>query len=282
MTRLVFSINSGRSGSLYLYHLLSTAANATAFHEPRPSLAGRYVTRWPASRPTLMDLVRYPVIYAKKREKAMTIRRTLSELPEGHVYVETSHMFILSFYDVVMRHFDQVEIVQLRRYLPRVMKSFLDLNMFTPEDSKTRFWTSRPNSPSAAVTALAPNAEMDPADRCIAYLIDIEARAQRFRRRYPRVPVIETRLEELNDRDRVQWLFDQLRLEPTAKTWSVMGEVRNDKAHEKKSNVSEEYCLERLLQYVDKCRQKGIKLPELPHLHDVAVPRGSTVRQAIS
>jgi hypothetical protein len=268
MSQLVFSINSGRSGSDYLYRLLSTAENAKAFHEPRPSMAGSRMSKVPASRPTLFDHAFYAVMYLKKYQKVKAIREVINQLSPEEVYVETNHMFILTFYDVIMNHFRDVHVVMLRRYLPWVVKSFLDLNMFTPEDSKTKYWTSSPNSPSAAVPALAPDDEMDQVDRCIGYVIDIEARAQRFMQQYPDATVIEKRLPELNSRDHVEDLFAQLKLRPTAETWQVCGHVYNDKSKEKETNFSEAFCRDRILKYVEACRAKGIELPELPHLDE--------------
>ncbi len=266
MTQLVFSINSGRSGSDYLYRLLSTAENGTAFHEPRPSMAGSRMSRVPASQPSLFDRAFYCGMYIKKYQKVKAIRQAIKEMPAGHTYIETNHMFILTFYDVIMNHFQNVNVVLLRRYLPWVVKSFLDLNMFVPEDSKTKYWTSSPNSPSAAVRALAADDQMDQVDRCIAYVIDIEARAQRFKRQFPQATVIEKRLLELNEREHVEDLFEQLKLKTTPETWNVVGEVVNDKTEDKQTDFSEEFCRDRILQYVQKCKSRGIVLPDLPHL----------------
>lgn len=268
MSQLVFSINSGRSGSDYLYRLLSTAENAAAFHEPRPSMAGSRMSKVPATRPTLFDRAFYAGMYIKKYQKVRAIRETIKELPPGKVYVETNHMFILTFYDVIMNHFQDVHVVLLRRYLPWVVKSFLDLNMFIPADSKTKYWTSSPNSPSAAVAALAPDDEMDQVDRCIGYVIDIEARAQRFKQKYPKAHVVEKRLLDLNEREPVEDLFDRLKLITTPATWDVVGRVYNNKTDDKQSDNSEEFCRDRILQYIEKCEAKGIQLPDLPHMNE--------------
>ena len=41
--RLIFSINSGRSGSQYLAKLLDSAKEVTAFHEAEPKMIGKYL-----------------------------------------------------------------------------------------------------------------------------------------------------------------------------------------------------------------------------------------------
>lgn len=280
MTPLVFSINSGRSGSDYLFRLLSTARNAAAYHEPRPSMAGSRMSKVPATNPGIGDRLFYAVMYVKKFQKVRAIREVIKSLPDDKIYVETNHMFILTFYDVIMNHFSDVNVVLLRRYLPWVVKSFLDLNMFVPQDSKTKYWTSSPNSPSAAVEALAPDAEMDQVDRCIGYVIDIEARAQRFKRQYPQAQVIEKRLPDLNTRQHVQDLFDRLSLLPSDETWDVVGQVYNNKKSDKQDDYSEEFCRERILKYIDRCQQKGIALPELPHMDEAYKGSGQSIGAA--
>ena len=268
MTQLVFSINSGRSGSDYLYRLLATAENAAAFHEARPSMAGSRMSKVPATNPTLLDRAFYAGMYVKKFQKVKAIRQTIKTMQPDHIYVETNHMFILTFYDVIMNHFSDVHVVLLRRYLPWVVKSFLDLNMFVNGDSTTKYWTSSPNSPSAAVKTFAADDQLDQIDRCIAYVIDIEARAQRFKQTYPNTPVVEKRLPDLNDRQHAQDLFDRLHLRSTEATWQVCGQVYNNKRSIKKSDHSEQHIRDRILQYLQKCQDVGIELPELPHLDE--------------
>jgi hypothetical protein len=262
----VFSINSGRSGSYYLYRLLDTAANVTAFHEPLPDGAGRYTPLFPAGRPNLVDTVLGPLVRLRKRRKIAAIERTLAGLPPGQIYAETNHMFILSFYTGAMARFPSSTVVILRRYLPRVLKSFVELDYFSTH-AQTKFWYTSANIRSAAVRALAPDREMDPVDRSIAYLIDIEGRAQRFKRQYPHARTIDARLEELNGWDGAMRLFTALGAEPTDATRQLLegGGPRNEKSTEKGvREVSEEFCRDRILQYVETCRTRGIVLPELP------------------
>jgi hypothetical protein len=268
MHRLIFSINSGRSGSEYLSHLLNTGNKVTAFHEPKPGMAGRYLPLFPAQRPSAKSMILYVPIQMKKQRKIGVIKEVLKSLPPDHIYAETNHMFILSFYDVVMKHFKSVDVILLRRYLPRILKSFLDLDIFG-KNRHSRYWTTSPNMQSAAVPALAPDEELDQVDLCIAFLIDIEARAQRFKRRYPEARVVEVRLESLNDWDNVFGFFSQLGIEPTDATRSILGSVANSKTRVKRQEkISEEYCRKRIFQYLKRCEEKGIALPELPHLEE--------------
>ncbi len=125
---------------------------------------------------------------------------------------------------------------------------------------------------SDAVRALEPVAELDPVDRCIAYLIDVEGRAQRFSRQYPRSRVIEVRLEELNHAANVKSLFERLGLQWTEATDATMGKVVYARQAQKErvgKFVSEEYCLERTMSYLEKCKVQGIDVPPLPLSQEV-------------
>ena len=275
MRRHIFSINSGRSGSEYLARVLNTARDVTAFHEPEPDGAGRRITQYPATNPTLFDRLVQPAWYARKMGKVKAIRRMTKDWEARRIYAESNHMFIFSFYDVVMDHLEEVSVILLRRWLPSGMRSFMELDHFTPQDPWAQWWFPSPHSKSAAATPLAPYDELDQADRIIAYLVDVEARAQRFRKQYPDTPVIEVRLEELNDLGKARTMFSELKLGETPLTQQVVGRVVNDKPEHKKrvaNPTTIEYCRERIEQYVDKCTKRGIELPALPHLAEIRRP----------
>ena len=76
-------------------------------------------------------------------------------------------------------------------------------------------------------------AVMDQHDLCIAYLIDIEARAVRFQHDFPDVRVHEVRLEALNEPGGVDALFGSLAVEPTRRTTGLIGSVVNQRAKRK-------------------------------------------------
>lgn len=272
MRRHIFSINSGRSGSEYLMRVLSTAENVTAFHEPEPDGAGRRITQYPATNPTMFDRLTYPFWYRRKMGKVKAVRRMTQDWEPRRIYAESNHMFIFSFYDVVMDHLEGVSVILLRRWLPSAMRSFMELDHFTPHDPWAQWWFPSPHSKSSVATPLAPYDELDQADRIIAYLIDVEARAQRFRKLYPETPVVEARLEELNDLEKTRRMFAALDLRETPLTEQVVGRVVNDKPEHKKrvaTPTTIDYCKERIEQYLDKCAKRGIEVPALPQLVEV-------------
>ena len=95
--RLVFTISPGRAGSEYLAKLLDSAENVSAFHEPLPRMNGG-ILELALNRPLNKT-------YLKRSIKIMGINRVLSRMGEKSIYVETSHMFIKSFYDVVLDYY---------------------------------------------------------------------------------------------------------------------------------------------------------------------------------
>ena len=108
--RLIFSINSGRSGSQYLAKLLDSAKEVTAFHEAEPKMIGKYL------RLIEKNLQRK---YKKRQFKGQFIEKQLAKLSCGQVYCNTTHMFIKTFYDVVMEKFqkNEVEVIILKKKL---------------------------------------------------------------------------------------------------------------------------------------------------------------------
>ena len=272
MDRTIFSINSGRSGSRYLSRLLDSVPNVTAFHEADPDMAGRYVKWFPSEGLTPKQLLLAAPVYAQKLRKIAAIRRAMKGQPAGQIYAETNFQFILSFYDVAMRFFPSVDVVLMRRYLPKVLKSWMDLGWFKPTHPHTPYWCGEPDNPGAAVKAPAPRGELEPIEWCIWYLIDVEGRAQRFKKQYPAARVVEVRLEELNDLDRVRWMFSQLEIEPSPETEAVVGKAVWARTHEKVKtgiDLPLEYCCERIEQFVERCRSADIAVPELPHMTEV-------------
>jgi hypothetical protein len=262
--RLIFSINSGRSGSAYLAHLLGTARHVTSFHEPRPEMIGRYldmVTRQPYDR-----------TIAKRRVKSVAIQDILIGLPVSQVYCETNNMFIKTFFDVVLQDFrhENLAVITLRRRLAHVLKSLVECD-FSPRAAERissrppgGLWFSSPNAVTAAIRCIGADHELDQYDLCIGYLIDIEARAVRFQRAYPWIRNIALRVEALGDFDNVERLFQQLGIEPTNATRDAYRERVNLKEGVKqRANraVDLAYCERRIEQYLQKAASLGIEVP---------------------
>ncbi len=243
--RHFFCINAGRSGSNYLAELLATAQGVAAFHEAEPAMHGAHLHR--------INAAPLAESYAERRIKVDGIARLLAERPWATTYAETNHMFIKTFFDVVLDELHDVEVIHLRRDPVRVLKSFIELGYFSSLNQVWPDWMSSPNAATAAGRPLDKDHALDQYDLCIAYLSDIYARAARFRRDYPHIVVHEVRLEDIVEPPGVLAFFDRLRLTPTSRTAETTGRVVNQRSHVKEriSNPTDlTECGRRLDEYI--------------------------------
>lgn len=252
MSKLVFVISPGRSGTEYLAELFGTASNSIAFHEPQPSMDKEIIQ--------LVNECEYHTTFLQRRIKADAIEKILLENP-GKIYCETSHVFIETYFDVVIdRFYDQVEIVVLRRDPIAILRSFLQLALHN-----NIFEKSRLIAPNAITSPIKFDFELlDIYDRYIAYLIDIEARAVNFFRDYWYLNMYEIRLSELNEEDKVRWLFSKLGLVFTEDTKNKLGTVINARPDQKvNEEISDDYCRLRFRQFYDKLIHSGVIIPNV-------------------
>ena len=254
--RLVFSINSGRSGSKYLSQLLSTGRHVKSFHEAQPKMSGEFIE--------MINSKPFELSRERRRVKAEAIAEILRAGRRKEIYAETNHTFIKTFFDVVLEDFRNVDVIILRRELALVLKSFIELGYFSSLNPVASNWMSSPNAATAALPAIGPDATLDQFDLCIAYLLDIEARVERFKLDYPMVRTHDVRLEQLNEITYVAELFHRLGITPTAATKKLCGRVTNEKqprkAHVANPTTVDE-CRRRLAEYIRNAKDQGIKIP---------------------
>lgn len=253
---LIFSINSGRSGSKYLAELFSTARNVKSFHEAEPKMNGEVIE--------LINAKPLEESREKRRIKSRAISEILRTSSPGEIYAETNHAFITTFYDVVLEDFSNVDVVILRRDLAQVLRSFIELGYFSAQNSLSFEWMSSPNAATAALRAIGPDSMLDQFDLCIAYLLDIEARAQRFKREYSHVRTHDVWLEDLNQIESVAEFFGRLHLTSTDATRELCGRAVNERSRRKEkidNPVTIEKCRERLADYIRKAEGQGIEVP---------------------
>jgi hypothetical protein len=254
MPKYVFSINSGRSGSNYLARIFSAAVNTIAVHEANPSMAGE---DW-------MNCVQFDGYEASYKKRKVKVDAILSGLPANANYVESNHMFIKTFFDVCVDAFgDQLAVVFLRRRLAESLKSFCELEYFG-RNAESAKWMCRSDAVTRAIEPIAPFEEMDLYERIISYLVDIEARGQRFKSTYPKIQVLEYRVEELNDRATVIDMFDRLGFAGTAGLDSLIGKPINRRTSRKRifdSPIPLSVCEEKVEEYLSKATGLGITLP---------------------
>lgn len=263
--RLFFCINSGRSGSKYLAELINTSEEVLSYHEPVPSMNGFYLN--------LINEKKYAETFSQRRYKSHAIKNILLKLPEEKIYCETNHMFIKTFSDVIVNDFKKTEVIILRRQLARVLKSFIELGYFSEKNNNWTFWMSSPNAVTSAIQCIDSDENMDQYDLCIAYLIDIEARALRFKQQYPNVKVHEIRLEALQNFDNVKILFNELNIKLTKATENMASQKINERQQRKKRytqgiNIDLSFCQERINRYIEKAKTLNILIPSTLALDD--------------
>lgn len=260
-------------GTGYIAALLNTAKGVSALHEPDPVMVGTYVK--------LINIAPMNESYVERKIKVSAVQSVLDSMPPGEIYAESNSNFIRTFYDVVMNEFmdAEIDVIILRRYLPDVLKSLLELGHFNGNPA-TANWIPEITSPNRAFTSCKTADDMDAYDHLITYLLDTEARAQRFKVQFKDATnlysVVEVRQEELTTMEGTLKFFKQLRLESTVETERFIEEQKkiNRRAYVKsKYNIKTtlEICTARIEEYLAVCKKKGIKVPDLPQLQRIPI-----------
>ena len=91
--RMVFSANSGRAGSGFLAKLLDASPSVVGGHERPPQMTGPWLRRVAFEPPHAS--------FDARLVKVDALRGELGLMAGKHVYVDTSHMFVKTFADVV-------------------------------------------------------------------------------------------------------------------------------------------------------------------------------------
>ncbi|NEQ72304.1 MAG: hypothetical protein F6K23_03950 [Okeania sp. SIO2C9] len=213
----------------------------------------------------MINTSNYTASFSKIKLKNAAIKDRLLQLPDDKIYCETNHIFIKTFFDVVAQEFPKVKVIIMRRYLPKVLKSFIELGYFSERNRHWKFWMSSPNAVTATIPCIDVDQNLDQWDLSIAYLIDIEARAKRFQKEYPEINTYEVRLEALNNFTNVESLFEQLNITSTDETQKMFGQKINQRENKKKysseQGTSLSYCQERIEKYIQNSHDLNIPIP---------------------
>lgn len=260
--RLLFSITPGRSGSGYLYRVLKLLSESIVDvgHEREPSMGGRTLSA--AKNSGLQSSYT-----TRAKSKIPSIEKVLKT---GKIYVETSHMFAATFYDVVLDKFllekqCRVDIVVLRRYFPDNYHSLRRLNF---EQALSSWYYS----PGHRLALTAPiKSKMSTDEKVIGYLIDIEAHVDHIRKLYPAAKMHDVRIEEISSMDGTLALLDRLDLPrpDLSDLLALSGEAVNTRGSSSpgvESVEQEHEILEKLYRYRQEAESQGINLPILPSL----------------
>jgi hypothetical protein len=254
---VIFCVNSGRVGSKYLAELVDTTEEAHGLHEPDPVMGGPFVEM--VTEAPEADSFRQRLVKCRAIEDWMRTSGTKS------VYCETNHLFVVTFHDVAVATFPRIKVIFLRRSLPVVVKSFVELGYFSEHDPGWPGSHISPNAATAAIPAIASDAELDHVDRVIAHLLDIEARGARFRDAHPEILAVDVRLEDLTMLSGAERFFAALGLTATGATAGVIANGPINHKIRKKAKrglaISVDECRRRIGRYLERASELGIEVP---------------------
>jgi len=191
--RLVFCAASARSGTGFLARLLAVAPTVDSGHERAPTMSG----------PWLRDIGERGLAATRshRRAKADAIAVELERSSPNGVYVDTSHLFLTAFHDVVLDGFDhsRIRIVALRRDPVDVARSMHLLGWFSELNSVWPDWLLDP-SREASGLGIASEELPGPLDRILAHLGEVLAVRERLRAATPTITWIDADLPTLTTR----------------------------------------------------------------------------------
>ena len=254
----IFSINPGRSGSKYLSSILATAKGVLAAHEPEPKMIGDILR--------LVEEKNYAESYDERIYKAKTVNKLLLN-SSCFTYVETNHMFIKTFFDVVINELQNTKVIFLKRNIVDTLHSFYQLGYFSERNKAWKDWMISPYAVTSAIPCMLDENEKDEIGLSMAYIIDIYARGYRFINEHPDISVFHITLDDLNNEEKVLELFKELNVVPTEDTLLQIGKKTNSRAHKKKKfggkEISKEYLKRRCLSYIEKLNSNGYNIKEM-------------------
>lgn len=168
---LIFCISPGRAGSKYLRNALGVAEAVVARHEPEPKMNGHFL------KSVILEGKREESFEERAHVKLSAIRDALEGTESDVTYVETSHMFIKTFADVVIDKLPattKISILNLRRPARDIVWSQLRLGWFSEGHSGKNVWYYNTNDvhPSENKIDYLANSS-DPIETLIAYNADI-------------------------------------------------------------------------------------------------------------
>lgn len=225
--RLVFAASPGRSGTEHLARLFGTAKRTVAHHEATPTMTGMWLRRIAYEDPARS--------YDERSMKCDALRLELEHVPDGGLYVDTSHMFIKSFADVVVDSFDhrQITILVPRRPLVQLAASMLSLGWFSSLAPAWPDWLLPPTCPESRFP-ISPDEVTGRLDLIIGYVMDSELRTRELRERTPDIDWIDLDVNRIGEETIVRGLFERLLTGPTDATWAVTSRSANVKVVEKR------------------------------------------------
>lgn len=167
---LIFTVSGGRSGSKYLSEVLGVGEGVLGLHEPEPKMNGDVLKQ------VLLDGRRQETFEERTFDKVEAIRDVLEGMDNDVVYAETSHMFVKTFWDIILYTLGdiaQITIVFLKRPLRDVVLSQARLGWFATDHSGKDVWYYDPANVHSSQQVWESFNATDQLGLLLAYNIDV-------------------------------------------------------------------------------------------------------------
>lgn len=319
VSRVIFSLNVGRSGSKYLASIFSSLGRGIrGIHEPRcpagkcsgggamamqnlqlsSSYSARKTLKMPMIREAIANISEDGIegmVSALEgghnqcrllmRKDGIGSARTVYEVSSesgceqwrirDFVYTETNPNFKSWFYDLALDSLPKsgysTSVVVLRKYIAAAVKSLYETGYFTSRNGYN--WMETANGVNSLIQSIGTEDKLDAYDKLISYIVNAEAVTRKIVKQYGEqgVEFVEMRSEEVYGKDGTMLLLEKLGLHPGMRTMEKAG-VPDDKygnglKKKKALRTSLETCEQRVTDYLEKCRNMKLPLPEkMEHL----------------
>jgi len=201
----IFVAATGRCGSKSLTAILNAADNAATFHESYPIMYSDYPEG--ADKKAYFDRIFY-------RSKIINIKRDAA----GHrYYADTNHQFVKNYFTQSVDYFgDKLRVIHLFRDPVKTALSHYSIGTIPGKTSTGKLYNLDPahDDNLIQINDLLTGDETFAHDfyRCLWYWYETEARVKKYKAEFPDVLWAELATEELNDRNALVRMFNQLRI----------------------------------------------------------------------
>jgi len=193
--RLIFSLNSGHAGSGHLANILKGIPNINVGHEREPDM----------SQEMVLDIRKHGLVKTFDKRVRLKIPPIQKVIDRGQIYGETSHLFMTSFYDVVLRKFYpkcQFDLIVLRRPIQEIVRSYA----LRIQRDIERGWLHIPGvSPQASIQGIP--RFYDSLNATFALILEIEAKAQTLSQTYPWIRMVDACLNDIRNVKGIRELY---------------------------------------------------------------------------
>jgi len=254
---MVFSLNPGRSGSESLARLMTTFMQVNSVHERAPTMMGPWLR--------MVGFRGQAETEEQRRFKARLVEKEREDVTYG-IYADTSHLFLYTFSDVVLDHFQEEDIVLVRLHRDplEVALSYINLGYFSRTSTLGMDWYFWPTWPTSLIPMSIEDIRSE-WDLVFGSLIDFYRRQALFLARYSgRLRVIPLRTRDLVDAAWQDGLASSIGVRRDTSAATRMSVLRwNQKRNERVRALSYEQVSQEFALF---CRRFAIDSDELDRL----------------